>query len=434
MHVSSTKAIAEVFQARVDDFEKPPAQRTFLRYLIGDGLITVEGPEHKLQRKYMAPAFNFRVVKNLYSLFWTKSCEMVSLIKSEIEHESNSLDTRTAIVNIDEWAGRVSLDIIAQAGFGSDFQALSNPDSPLIKSYLGGYIPNSSTALLYLLTALTHPTLVSILPLEGKRKLKEGIRAVTAFLREIIEKRSVEMSKSQGGGGEKEGRKDIISAAMRSGVFTVPSLVDQSKTLLAAGHDTYILPFFASLLEFDLQVFNSADLTFQNNSSATGLTWAVYLLSQPCHQHIQTRLRAEIRSNLPRPSSGTPMTSEMLDSLPYLDAVSKEIMRFRTPVPHAKRVAVRDTEICGHRIPKGTRVGIVYWAINQSRKLWGEDARVFRPERWLEGEAKATGGAEHLAFMTFGTGIRGCIGKGMSSVFIFKIGRGFCNFGKLIEE
>lgn len=170
---------------------------------------------------------------------------MVGLIKSEIEAENSSTSSegsRTAVVNIDEWAGRVSLDIIAQAGFGSDFQALSHPDSPLIKSYLGGYIPNSSTAILYLLTTLTHPTFVSILPLEGKRKLKEGIRAVTAFLREIIEKRSAEMRKEEEKGVEKvnEGRKDIISAAMRSDVFSVPSLVDQSKTLLAAGHDTYV--------------------------------------------------------------------------------------------------------------------------------------------------------------------------------------------------
>lgn len=116
----------------------------------------------------------------------------------------------------------------------------------------------------------------------------------------------------------------------------------------------------------------------------------------------------------------------MLDSLPYLDAVSKEVMRFRTPVPHAKRVAVRDTEVCGHRIPKGTRVGIVYWAINQSRKLWGEDAGEFRPERWLEG--KGMGVKEQLAFMTFGTGVRGCIGKG--NVFLFSLWRRiiFCNF------
>lgn len=138
----------------------------------------------------------------------------------------------------------------------------------------------------------------------------------------------------------------------------------------------------------------------------------MYILSQPQYYHIQQRLRDEVRANLPSPTSGAEVTAEMLDKLPYLDAVAKEIMRFRAPVPQAKRIAVRDTEICGYKIPKGTRVGIMYWAINQSKQLWGEDAREFNPERWLVGEQKATGGADNLAFSTFGTGIRGCIGRG----------------------
>ena len=52
------------------------------------------------------------------------------------------------------------------------------------------------------------------------------------------------------------------------------------------------------------------------------------------------------------------------------------------------------------------------WAINKSKHLWGEDAREFKPERWLQGKDAANGGAETLAFLTFGHGPRGCIGRG----------------------
>jgi cytochrome P450 len=57
----------------------------------------------------------------------------------------------------------------------------------------------------------------------------------------------------------------------------------------------------------------------------------------------------------------------------------------------------------------------VPWALNKAKRLWGEDAREFNPERWLVGENKANGAASSsLAFATFGTGARMCIGKGTS--------------------
>jgi hypothetical protein len=37
---------------------------------------------------------------------------------------------------------------------------------------------------------------------------------------------------------EKTGQEDIIAVAMQSGVFDSDDLVDQSKTLLGAGHET----------------------------------------------------------------------------------------------------------------------------------------------------------------------------------------------------
>jgi cytochrome P450 len=42
---------------------------------------------------------------------------------------------------------------------------------------------------------------------------------------------------------EKTGHKDIISSAMKTNAFTTENLVDQSKTLLGAGHETYTHPY-----------------------------------------------------------------------------------------------------------------------------------------------------------------------------------------------
>jgi hypothetical protein len=83
-------------------------------------------------------------VKNLYPLFWKKSSEMVSLIKAEIDTKPNSSDPITGVVDMDDWSGRIGLDIIGKAGFGSDFNALSNPHTPLNTSYRDGFIPDKT--------------------------------------------------------------------------------------------------------------------------------------------------------------------------------------------------------------------------------------------------------------------------------------------------
>lgn len=142
------------------------------------------------------------------------------------------------------------------------------------------------------------------------------------------------------------------------------------------------------------------------------MTFAIQLLSQPKYSHIQSKLRAEIRASLPSPSSGISVDADMVDSLPYLEAVSKEAMRVYSPIPMLGRVALFDTDICGLRIPKGTNVRVHPWATNKAKHLWGDDAREFKPERWLQGKDAANGGAETLAYMTFGHGPRGCIGRG----------------------
>ena len=69
-------------------------------------------------------------------------------------------------------------------------------------------------------------------------------------------------------------------------------------------------------------------------------------------------------------------------------------------------------------IAKGTLVAISMESINRSTAFWGEDAKVFRPSRWLEdahgqngmpAKAKEIQGHRHL--LTFSDGPKMCLGK-----------------------
>jgi len=190
------------------------------------------------QRKSLAPAFNFRVVKNLYPLFWKKSSEMVSLIRQEID--SKTAAGKPPTVDIDDWAGRVGLDIIGHGGFGSDFSSLSHPNTPLNTAYRTSFVPDGKAALIFMLSMLTYPPLVRMLPLKKNAQVREGVSTVTAYLSDLIGRRKSDMYFNVDNPDyfEKIGQKDIISSAMKSNAFSTEGLVAQSKTLLGAGHET----------------------------------------------------------------------------------------------------------------------------------------------------------------------------------------------------
>lgn len=77
--------------------------------------------------------------------------------------------------------------------------------------------------------------------------------------------------------------------------------------------------------------------------------------------------------------------------LPYFQAALKEAMRVRPAVglAMARSVPAGGAEIDGVRYPGGTELNLNAWAIHRDREMFGEDAEVFRPERWLEDEERA---------------------------------------------
>jgi cytochrome P450 len=76
--------------------------------------------------------------------------------------------------------------------------------------------------------------------------------------------------------------------------------------------------------------------------------------------------------------------------LPYLDAVIKEAGRMHPPFGlHLERVVPPEGDtICGQPLPGGTVIGISGWAVHRNKETFGEDADIWKPERWLCDEAQ----------------------------------------------
>jgi len=84
-------------------------------------------------------------------------------------------------------------------------------------------------------------------------------------------------------------------------------------------------------------------------------------------------------------------------SLPYLDAILRESLRLHPPTLMLSRIARKSTTLpLAHPVetpsgemvssvfvPKNTNIIISILAANQNKEVWGPDASVYKPERWL---------------------------------------------------
>ncbi|KAJ3472229.1 hypothetical protein NLG97_g11169 [Lecanicillium saksenae] len=215
-------------------------------------------------------------------------------------------------------------------------------------------------------------------------------------------------------GGSK--RKDILGLLVQS------NLQEEAKHRLS---DEEIVSIIPTLLSGG----------YDNNASA--MSYALLAMAQT--PSTQSRLREELTSP-PLNCSNWQNDWKALDSLPYLDAMCREVIRLHSPahsipracakddvIPLGKPITLRDgSTVSEVRISAGDDVVIPQKWMNVDPALWGDDANEFKPERWLQDENHKyyTGGLSSAiadqkhsgwsSLMTFSIGPRNCIGYKMA--------------------
>ena len=82
-----------------------------MRRITGEGLICVEGDEHRRQRRILNPAFAGHHIKELVPIFWQKGCEL-----AETLGQLGSTADKTKGLEVFNFLTRTTLDIIGLAG------------------------------------------------------------------------------------------------------------------------------------------------------------------------------------------------------------------------------------------------------------------------------------------------------------------------------
>ncbi|KAI0398737.1 cytochrome P450 [Xylaria palmicola] len=400
--LTSPEALAEVLTTKSYQFKKPEVVVTALRPIAGMGILLAEGDQHKLQRKTLSPAFAYRHIKDLYGLMWDISSHAVTSLAESVSMASKT-SQQPYTMNISEWASKVTLDIIFVAGIGQSVDSVRNQDSnyrTLSRMYKTVFTQTREDFILFVLRVWVLPNwAMPYVPLKRNIELGRAAKTLRDTCRHLIrqKKRDFELNLAD------KTEKDILTVALSYGGFTEDELIEQLLTFLVAGHET----------------------------TATALTWAIYVLSK--NPEMQTRLRDEIRMHLPSPSGSSQGDKEDLatiidNHMPYLHAICQEVLRYFAPVPITFRKAAVDTSISGTRIPAGTQIAICPRATNRDTTLWGDDAQVFNPDRYVgqpkqaqtdpldedESARKSVGARSNYATLTFLHGPRSCIGQSFS--------------------
>ena len=135
------------------------------------------------------------------------------------------------------------------------------------------------------------------------------------------------------------------------------------------------------------------------------------------------RLRDEIDSAIATGKISSPIKNVEARELPYLQAVIKEGLRILPPAGGAfyKTVPPEGDVIDGKFIPGGTQIGSSPFGIHHSKATFGEDADIFRPERWLDAEGERLALMTNTVDMVFHSGKYQCLGKSVALMEFNKI-------------
>ncbi|XP_026323157.1 uncharacterized protein LOC113232603 [Hyposmocoma kahamanoa] len=341
----------------------------FARPWLGNGLATAKLPIWKTHRKLLNPSFSPSVVDSFIQIFNMQAKRLVKSLEVEVDKGP-----------FDHWhyTRIYALETICLTTLGVDLN-----DNPVIKQYL-----EAAEEMFEVLVKRFHNVFLHKTKFFNwtslKKKQDELLEKLHQLDYVVLERKQ---SNIYGNGvpensWDKKGIKSrpfldlLLDISSKKDLFTKQDIVDHVESIVLGGHDT----------------------------SAAALMYIMVLIGS--HPKVQEKIFEELNEVFG--DSDREVEKCDLTSLAYLEAVIKESMRILPIAPIMARNVDRNLKLKNYTLTAGRMCFISVYGINR-HPIWGKDAHVFKPERWLD---HATLPDQPNAFATFSMGRRHCIGKG----------------------
>ncbi|KAJ7573484.1 cytochrome P450 [Mycena floridula] len=377
-------------------YEKAPAFLPLTTKLLGRGVVWAHGEEHKRQRRLITPAFTVAAIKGMEPDVLVCAETLSTRLKARIMSQGSEV-----VVNIEPEVASCTLDIVGRVGFGHDFGSGESSDAKAISDAWHKDVMLGRT-----FTGFLAPVLLGACP--WINNLPIPALQMEGVTKQIALKLASKML-ADNRAADTHGGKDILSILMRDNIKRQGNeevledwqLLENISTFIMVGHETTSCSVIFTLLELAR------------------------------HQDVQNKLREEILAL-------HEITVESVLKLEYLDAVTKEGLRMHPASPRTDRIAIVDdilpltqpiqaadgrtiTEI---PIKAGQIFHIPTSILNANPEIWGPDAHLFKPERYLDPKnLPSTDRLPHGPYgnsATFIDGQRVCIGWRLA-VMEFKV-------------
>ena len=329
-----------------------------LRRVMGNGLITTDGPEWARQRRLAQPLFTSRAVVR----FDTPIKARTEALVARWEQEASGGDGGEAVLRVDQEMTALTFGILGETLFGCDVGEHAAEMEEIIE---GLNLPFDDPRALA-------QTLNPRASTPGSQMWKRAIEQLDDLAFRIIAERR----------RDRNGNEVLLDR-----ILAAPHPVtgedkddrqirDEVVSLILAGHET----------------------------TAMACAWSLYLLAT--HPDIQERVAEHLETSL----GGETAAATDIPRLTYLKQVIQEALRLYPTVWGFLRRTEREVEVAGNVLPAKATLNIVPYALHRHPEFWPDPER-FDPDRF---SAEQIRNRDSFAYLPFGAGPRACLGAEMA--------------------
>jgi cytochrome P450 len=378
--VSEADAMMSVLRERPHDWRRHFAVRPIFREMGIDGLFSAEGDDWRRQRPLVMRALDPAHLRRFFPVIVTST--------ERLQARWLAAATSGAPVDVRADLTRYTVDVTCSLAFGTDVATLTREDADPLQPHLDRIFSGIARRI-----NAVWPTW-RWFRTRADRDIERSLETAGAAVRGFIAAARADMARRPELKAAPENLLHALLAANEDAKLSDDELHGNVMTLLLAGEDT----------------------------TANTIAWALHLLAR--HPEVRRAARAEALEALlaeSGPRSPALRDFDSTRSLPLIEGVVLEALRLKPVAPLNMFTALRETTLLGTRIPARTLVCILKRPPATDPRHFPHPDE-FRPQRWLAGEAAASGsgsqsapsgvsGGGRRAFMPFGGGPRFCPGR-----------------------